>query len=144
MYIIAVNHTVGDGIYQEGSREVFINGTVSKSYLGVNREAYYSTYSFIAPFFDDWINGTLAYYWDRQTGLLLETSRSAAIIGYESTTLSRWSKEIIDTNLWKTNSQLSLSPLRSLTLLGIPLGITIAVTIVKRKEKTKRLGNSEK
>lgn len=139
MYIIATNHNVGNRVLVERFNEIFINDTVSKNYLGVNREAYKSIYSFDTSFFNDRLHGTQEWYWDKQTGFLLETNRSVFIIGYENTTLSRWSMEIASTNLWEINSQPLSSQLRLLTLMGVPIGITIVITFIKIRKKTKKI-----
>jgi len=149
-YIIATNHVIGDRILIEGYEgedvfhKFFMNGTVSKQYLGTSREAYYSKKSFTLPFFWELLNITQEYYWDRETGFLLEHRYEAVFVGSENPRFSRWLMEITDTNLWETkiNPQLQPQPVwRQLGLLAFTsgiAGIVTLVTFIKRRPKTNR------
>jgi len=147
-YIIATNHSKGDRILIEGYEfedvfhKFFINGTVTKEYLGASREAYYSIASFTMPFFWDHINGTQEYYWDRETGFLLEHRYEAVFVGYENTTFSRWLMEIADTNLWETKiipqPQSVWRQLGLFAFTGAVAGTVTVITFIKRRPKTNK------
>jgi len=145
-YIIAANHSVGDRIFIKGYEnedifKFFINSTGSEKYLGTNRESFYSAWSSTIPFFEHPLNETIEYYWDKETGFLLE-NRFVAIVNYENSEPTIWLMKIVDTNLWetetKTDSQLALRQLGLLAFTGVTAGSVTIVAFVKRRPKTNR------
>lgn len=81
-FIIATNLGPGDkvGDYtvwvnetgQFKDVDLTLNDTVSRSYGGVTREVNVLKFSELGTYFGWWRNNTLEYYWDCETGFLLE------------------------------------------------------------------------
>jgi len=84
-FIIPVNSTTGDCIYMGGYGIVTIAGETTRTYAGAQRTVVYANLS------QD--EAQFTYYWDRHTGILVETSVSiSGVIG---------TVKAIETNIWQ-------------------------------------------
>jgi len=128
-YIIAGNLSAGDKIfvaYRHEFRELSINSTVSRNYGGVSRDVNLLKWSVTLPYFEDMMNCSQEYCWDKKTGFLLETKQEAFIPGYKNTTWGMWLMEIAETNMWEMGG--GGSPPWEQYLLLTTLAVAFAVT----------------
>lgn len=144
-FIIATNLGPGDkvGDYTVWVNEtgefkdvdLTLNDTVSRSYGGVTREVNVLKFSELGTDFGWWRNNTLEYYWDRETGFLLEKIWQSRYVELGNTPISTLRLEIADTNMWEMETGESF-PWQPLAV-GIPVGaiIVAAVTIKLRNKK---------
>jgi len=114
-----------------------LNNTVLRSYGGVTREVNMLKFSELVGYFEYWNNNTLEYYWDWETGFLLEKIWQTGYVELGSTPMSTLQLEIADTNMWEMETGQSF-PWQSLAV-AIPVGaiIVAAVTIKLRNNKKK-------
>lgn len=115
--------------------ELTLNNTVSRSYGGVTREVNVLKFSQLVGFFEWWNNNTLEYYWDRETGFLLEKIWQTRYVEVGNTSMSTLRLEIADTNMWEMETE-EFSSWQRLAV-AIPVGaiIVAAVTIKLRNKK---------
>lgn len=97
----------GSLLYVSSNPPLFINETLSRTYLGVKREVNHLNLTFNdnqtnPPSF---IQLSFNYYWDRKTGIL--TERQASFFNKTGEYQTSWFRSdiIIDTNLWVTDTQ---------------------------------------
>jgi hypothetical protein len=113
-YIIAANLTTGDkvGDYavwnNETKKFVFVeltlNDTVSKTYGGATREVDPLSFSELVGDFGRWKINTLEFWWDKETGFLLERTFKVYYPddpNYSQVPASTVDVKIVDTNMWK-------------------------------------------
>lgn len=129
-YIIAANLSAGDKVlmdrvvwinstYTRKAVELLINATVSRSYDGLTREVNVLNWSYLMPEFGQVESRSEEYYWDKETGFLLEMRWKSESLGI------RRSIQITDTNMWEMGEN---SPLWRQDHLWIAVALT-AVTI---------------
>jgi hypothetical protein len=80
--IIPANSATGDSIYINGYGNITIAGETRRTYAGAERTVVYATFS----------QGRARYYWDKQTGVMVEASVSS---GGRTATV-----KAIETNMW--------------------------------------------
>jgi parallel beta-helix repeat protein len=86
--VIPANMTTGDTVYISGYGSVEIAGETTGSYAGANRTVVYTSFSQYGT--------QLAYYWDKQTGVMVEASTtSGGMTGTAKAT---------ETNMWQPES----------------------------------------
>jgi len=147
-FIIAANLGPGDKVGEYtmwmNETEVFkdvdlvLNDTVSRTYGGVTRDVNVLKFSELVGYFEYWNNNTLEYYWDRETGFLLERIWQTRYAELGSTPMSTLKLEIADTNMWKMEAQLFQSQSWLWGIVGL-VGTTAAgVTILVKLPKTER------
>ena len=146
-YVIATNLDLGDkvgdytvwvnatGIFKDV--DLTLNDTVSRTYGGVTKEVNVLKFSELVGYFEWWNNNTLEYYWDRETGFLLERIRQTCYIELGSTPMSTLKLEIADTNMWKMETQPFWSQSWPWALMGL-VGTTAVGVIVVKLSSTKR------
>ena len=87
-FVIPVNLTVGDSVYISGYGNVTIEGETAGTYAGASRTVVYASFSQYGT--------QLTYYWDKQTGVMVEASSSYS--GITSTATAT------ETNMWQTET----------------------------------------
>jgi len=70
-FVIPPNLRRGDSVYFSGYGDVTIEGETTRTYAGVRRRVVYASLSQSVPYQDA---VQLTYYWDRQTGVMVEAS----------------------------------------------------------------------
>jgi hypothetical protein len=70
-FVIPPNLGRGDSVYFSGYGDVAIKGETTRTYAGVRRRVVYASLSQSIPYQAD---VQLSYYWDKQTGVMVETS----------------------------------------------------------------------
>ena len=105
--VIPTNLTTGDSIYMSGFGNVTIEGETTRTYAGARRTVIYASISQSVPFQGE---VQLTYYWDRLTGVMVESSTI-----YADMTASAKATE---TNMWEA------------TAVGMPWWIWIIVAVV--------------
>lgn len=141
-YILPANLSTGDLV---GNRDIWItyenwknvnltlNATLSRSYGGVTREVNQLKWSYLLPYFEYVNNNTEEYYWDRETGFLLEKTFQVRYVELGNTPMSTLQLKIADTNMWQMETKRSFP---WTLVVGIPVGgMIVAVLIVKLRNK---------
>jgi hypothetical protein len=105
--VISTNLTTGDSIYMSGFGNVTIEGETTRTYAGTRRAVIYTSISQSIPFQGE---VQFTYYWDRLTGVMVESSTI-----YADMTASAKATE---TNMWEA------------TTVGMPWWIWIIVAVV--------------
>jgi parallel beta-helix repeat protein len=131
-FVIPANSTVeGDYIYITLLSPKFglgtnIRGEVTGTYAGASRTVVYATFSYIGGRYG---NRPLSYYWDKQTGVMIEAS--ATLDGMTATA------KATETNMWQAApSGLPIEPIYLiLAALVIIIAVGAAAFIVRRKKK---------
>ena len=115
--------------------ELTLNNTVSRSYGGVTKEVNVLKFSELVGFFEWWNNNTLEYYWDRETGFLLEKIWQTRYVEVGNTSISTLRLEIADTNMWEMETE---SSSWQRLAVAIPVGaIVVAAVTIKLRNKKK-------
>ena len=70
-FVIPPNLTTGDSVYISGYGDVTIEGETKRTYAGVHITVAYVSISQSVPYQDE---VQLSYYWDKQTGVMVEAS----------------------------------------------------------------------
>lgn len=147
-FIIATNLGPGDkvGDYtvwvnetgQFKDVDLTLNDTVSRSYGGVTREVNVLKFSELGTYFGWWRNNTLEYYWDCETGFLLEKIWQSRYVELGNTPISTLRLEIADTNMWEMETaQPFWSQSWPWAVVGL-VGTTAAGAIVTAKMSKKK------
>jgi hypothetical protein len=140
-HVTRANLTVGDEVFDE-TFQMFFNDTVrisqitSRTYGGENREVCLAELSYSQAYFGDVLNVHEKYWWDRETGILLETTLETTIERLGNDSKSTQSLTVAETSLWETHTP--PSPILPLAVLGASLAVVVvgaAVALKKRKEK---------
>ena len=115
--------------------ELTLNNTVLRSYGGVTKEVNVLKFSELVGFFEWWNNNTLEYYWDRETGFLLEKIWQTRYVEVGNTSISTLRLEIADTNMWEMETE---SSSWQRLAVAIPVGaIVVAAVTIKLRNKKK-------
>jgi hypothetical protein len=137
-YILPANLSVGDDV---GNRDVWItygnwknvnltlNATLSRSYGGVTREVNQLKWSYLLPYFEYVNTNTEEYYWDKETGFLLERTSQVRYVELGSTPMSTLQLKIADTNMWKMETGHSFPWQPLVVVIPVCVIIVAAVTI---------------
>jgi hypothetical protein len=88
--IIPNGTSVGDSVYLGLFGNETILGPTTRTYAGADRTVVYANFSFQL---NDTLDNRYTLYWDKQTGVLVEATRSYG-------QLSPWSLSTVDTNMW--------------------------------------------
>ena len=84
-FVIPANLTAGGSVYISGYRNITIEGETTRTYAGASRTVVYASFSQYGT--------QLTYYWDKQTGVMVEASSS-----YSGITATAKATE---TNMWE-------------------------------------------
>jgi hypothetical protein len=148
-YVIPANLTLeDDGIFDKDFRlqineTAKISQTTMKNYTGATREVCFFELSYAIPYFEDTLNCSEKFWWDRKTGFMLEVTYESFIERAPRESGSTQTIIVTETSLWETLSQ----PSDSLVFLrwGISgtvlmLGVGAAALSIRRG----RLKNDQK
>jgi alpha-tubulin suppressor-like RCC1 family protein len=83
-FVISANLMTGDSVYISGYGDVTIDGETTRTYAGAERTVLYATFSEYGV--------QMTYYWDGDTGVLLEASSTSADLTATAV--------VTETNLW--------------------------------------------
>jgi len=117
-FVIPANSTTGDIVYMSGYGNVTIAGETTRNYAGASRTIVYASFSQYGT--------QLTYYWDKQTGAMVEASTASGIM----TATGR----ATETNIWKAAPGFPIDPIMLSVLIVIV--IVIAFFLVRRKKKS--------
>jgi parallel beta-helix repeat protein len=122
-FVIPANSTVGDSIILGGDGFTFtttIDGETTRTYAGASRTVVYTSFSQYGT--------QLTYYWDKQTGVLVEASGTS-----DGMTLTAKATE---TNIWRPEL-FGLDPILLYSLIMVIVVVVVAVMFfaVRRKKK---------
>ena len=92
-FVIPPNLTTGDSVYMTGFGDVAIEGETTRTYAGARRKVVYASISQSVPFQDE---VQLTYYWDRLTGVMVESSTTYADITATA--------KATETNMWEATT----------------------------------------
>ena len=73
-FVIPSNLRRGDSVYISGYGDVTIEGETTRTYAGVSRRVLYASFSESVPYQGE---VQLTYYWDKLTGVMVETSTTS-------------------------------------------------------------------
>jgi parallel beta-helix repeat protein len=121
-FVIPANATTGDSVYMSGYGNVTVAGETTRTYAGASRTVVYASFSQYGT--------QLTYYWDKQTGVLVE----ATVVSGSMTAAGKTT----ETNMWQAGpSGLPIDPiyLYILAALAIMIVVGAAAFIVRRKKK---------
>lgn len=118
-FVIPANLTTGDIIFMSGYGNVTIAGETTRTYAGASRTVVYASISQYGT--------QLTYYWDKQTGALVEASGTS-----DGMTMTGKATE---TNIWQATPAFPIDPIILSFLIAIVIVIVIAVLLVHRKKK---------
>ncbi|MFZ0966404.1 MAG: dockerin type I domain-containing protein [Candidatus Bathyarchaeia archaeon] len=86
-FVIPANRTTGDSIYMTGYGTVTIAGETTRTYAGASRTVVYASFSQYGT--------QLTYYWDKQTGVMVEASAVYPQLNMTAT------GRATETNMWQ-------------------------------------------
>jgi hypothetical protein len=119
-FVIPANLTTGDIVYMSGYGNITIAGETTRSYAGASRTLVHA--SFHNQY---WIQ--LTYYWDKQTGVMVEASTtSGTITGTGKAT---------ETNIWQAAPGFPIDPTILVALTAIVAVLVIALLLIRRRKK---------
>jgi hypothetical protein len=121
-FVIPANATTGDSVYMSGYGNVTVAGETTRSYAGASRTVVYASFSQYGT--------QLTYYWDKQTGVLVE----ATVVSGSMTATGKTT----ETNMWQAGpSGLPIEPIYLYILAASVIIIVVgaAAFIIRRKKK---------
>ena len=119
-FVIPANLTVSDPVYITGYDNVTIEGETTRTYAGASRTVVYASFSQYGT--------QLTYYWDKQTGVMVEASTTSG--GITATA------KVTETNMWQpAPSGFPIEPIFIIAITIIIIIIAVA-TLLIRKRKT--------
>ena len=123
-FVIPANATSGDSVYMSGYGNVTVAGETTRSYAGASRTVVYASFSQYGT--------QLTYYWDKQTGVLVE----ATIVSGSMTATGKTT----ETNMWQAGpSGLPIEPIYLYILATLAIIVAVGVAtffiIMRRKRK---------
>ena len=92
-FVISANLTTGDSVYMTGYGDVPIAGETTRTYAGARRTVVYASISQSVPYQGE---VQLTYYWDKLTGVMVESSTT-----YTDITATAKATE---TNMWEATT----------------------------------------
>jgi hypothetical protein len=125
-YVALVNLTIGDLLPDTlglSSSRAQISKTALGEYAGENRTACTAESTYSEPYFWYVLDIRQEYCWDRDTGLLLNSTFETTCQGYGDASLSYASLVLDKTNLW--GKQESASPVP-----WLPIGVILGSTMI--------------
>ncbi|MGF3573521.1 MAG: right-handed parallel beta-helix repeat-containing protein, partial [Candidatus Bathyarchaeia archaeon] len=126
-FVIPANCTIGDSIFITGYGAVTIAGETTRTYAGASRTVVYASFSQYGT--------QLTYYWDKQTGVMVEASAIYPELGITATA------KATETNMWQAApSGLPIEPIYFYILVALAIIIAVGATvfIMRRKKETSR------
>ena len=121
-FVIPPNLTTGDSVYMTGFGDVAIEGETTRTYAGASRTVVYASFSQSVPYQDE---VQLTYYWDKRTGVMVESSTTYADITATA--------KATETNMWEaTTVGMPWWPWIIVAVVAVGLGIFF----VHRRRKT--------
>jgi len=144
-YIQPANLTIGDEVFSETCRPHRLNSSVcislmaNRTYCEESRNACLAELSYTQPYFGDTLDAHQEYWWDKETGILLEKTYETTIERIGNDSKSTASSVITETNLWRNHTNFNFTAFLSLTILGISLAFVIGMVALKRNTLKKRL-----
>jgi len=119
--VILANCTTGDSLFIAGYGYVTITGETARTYAGASRTVVYAS---ISQYGTD-----LTYYWDKQTGVLVEAS---AISGGMTSTA-----KVTETNMWQAQqSGFPFDQIYLYILVAVVIAIAVgSIAFVMRRKK---------
>ena len=120
-FVIPANSKTGDSIYISSYGNVTIAGETTRTYAGASRTVVYASFSQYGT--------QLTYYWDKQTGVMVEASTiSGGITGTAKAT---------ETNMWQVQpSGLPIEPNYLYILAAVVVAIAVgSIAFVMRRKK---------
>jgi hypothetical protein len=120
--IIPSHSKVGDSVHISDYGSLSIEGVDTSTYTGVTRTVVFASYSNSTT--------TLNYYWDEQTGIMLEQNITKDDI------TTNW--KIMDTNIWQTRLNVH-SPYQNILYIGMILAvIPPSIFFLRRRKKLRQ------
>jgi len=86
-FVIPANRATGDSIYISGYGSIAIDGEITRTYAGASRTVVYASFSQYGT--------ELTYYWDKQTGIMVEASTISGGIAATA--------KATETNMWEAS-----------------------------------------
>jgi hypothetical protein len=118
-FVIPANLTTGDIIFMSGYGNVTIASETTRTYAGASRTVVYASVSQYGT--------QLTYYWDKQTGVLVEASGTS----YGMTLTAK----ATETNMWQAAPGFPIDPIILSVIIAIVIVIVIAIFLVRRRKK---------
>jgi len=114
--VIPANSEVGDRIYISGYGKVAIADETTRIYAGANRTVVYTSF---------FLHGAqLTYYWDKQTGVMMEASAIYPQLNMTATA------KATQTNMWQALTIIYLAPSEISVAVGDVFTVNVTVTNV--------------
>jgi len=120
-FVIPANYTTGDSVYISGYGNVTIAGETTRTYAGASRTVVHASFSQYGT--------QLTYYWDKQTGVMVEASTvSGSITGIAKAT---------ETNMWQAQpSGLAFDQTYLYVLVAVVIAIAVgSIALLMRRKK---------
>lgn len=141
-YIHRANLTVGDEVLDEHYYEHLFNSTIyisqiaSRTYGEESRNACLAELSYSQLYYEYILDVRAEYWWDRETGFLLEETFETTVQGYGNASKSTQSLIVAETSLWETRAP--LNPILPLAILGFSSAIIVGVAgVALKRDKLK-------
>jgi len=109
-YVIPANLTADDGIFDKDFRfqineTAKISQITMKNFTGATREVCFFELNYTIAYFEDVLNCSEKFWWDRRTGFLLEVTYESFIERAPRESGSTQTIIVTETSLWETPSQ---------------------------------------
>lgn len=132
IFVIPANSATGNSIYMSGYGNVTITDETTRTYAGAGRTVVYTNFSLLTHLGV----AQLTYYWDKQTGILVEVS---AIL--ESATQTA---KAMETNMWQAGPfGLPIDPtLFYILIISVAVVTAVGATTLVRRRKSLQLPTS--
>jgi len=119
--IIPANSKIDDSVYITGFGNVTIEGTDTRTYAGASRTVVYASFS--------QYGSQLTYYWDKQTGVMVEASMSSGDVSATA--------KATETNIWEAGpSGFPLDPIYIIIIVVVVVAVVATVIILARRKKS--------
>jgi len=119
--VIPANSKKGDSVYMTGFGNVTIEGEETRTYAGASRTVVYASFS--------QYGSQLTYYWDKQTGVMVEASMSSGNISATA--------KATETNIWEAGpSGFPLDPIYIIIIVVVVVAVVATVIILVRRKKS--------
>ena len=120
-FVIPANSKKGDSVYITGFGNVTIDGEETRTYAGASRTVVYASFS--------QYGSQLTYYWDKQTGVMVEASMSSGNISATA--------KATETNIWEAGpSGFPLDPIYIIIIVVVVVAVVATVIILVRRKKS--------
>jgi len=118
-FVIPANCTTGDSIYMNEYGNVTLDGETTKTYAGASRTVVYTSFSKYGS--------QLIYYWDKETGVIVETSTISSV----STIIAK----ITETNMWEAVSSPFWMQWWFYAIVAVAIGALVGTVYFLKKRK---------